>query len=181
MIRHLAKPRKTIEDYMHLPDEARAELIDGELLMSPSPKFRHQQIVTRMGAILQQHVLNNNLGELVVAPMDVYLPSGDVVQPDLVFVSKGNSGIIQDWIRGAPDVVIEVLSPGAAERDRFIKRDLYARNGIPEYWIVDGESRTIEVFRLKGKAYVPSGYLEPEDTVSSVQLPGLEFCVGDVL
>ena len=105
---------------------------------------------------------------------------GDIVQPDLIFVSTRNGHIIQDWVRGAPDLLIEVLSPTNAERDRIVKRDLYARSGVAEFWLVDDATKTVEVLTLAGDRYAPHGYFEPTDTIESTVLAGLGLSVHDV-
>ncbi len=95
-----------------------------------------------------------------LAPLDVHLPSGDVVQPDVLFVRRANAPIVQDQVRGVPDLVVEVLSPASPELDRIVKRDLYARNSVGEYWLVDPEERSVEILRLDGdtNTYAPAGY-----------------------
>jgi Uma2 family endonuclease len=112
--------------------------------------------------------------------MDVYLPSGDVVQPDVGLVTRPRSGIVQDWIRGAPDLVVEVISPTHVERDRLVKRDLYARNGVPEYWLVDPGAGTIEVFRLRDDAYRPAGYFQRGSVLASESLPEFRLPIDEV-
>jgi Uma2 family endonuclease len=175
------KPRKTVEDYMKLPEGVRAELIEGELFMTPSPRYGHQDVATELVARLRALAGARGLGKVLSAPFDVHLPSGDIVQPDVVFVRTENLGIIRDWVRGVPDLLIEVLSPEAPERDRIIKRDLYARNGVPEYWIVDPAARTIEVFRLEGESYPPPAVFESGDTLTSALLPSLGLGVDEVV
>lgn len=174
------RPRKTIDDFMALPEGIRAELIDGELFMSPAPKSLHQRVVGRLFHLLYERVGTKALGEVFVAPLDVHLPSGDIVQPDILFVAKSNQGIIQDWIRGAPDLVIEVLSTEGAERDRLVKRDLYAQNGIREYWIVDPASQTLEVFSPAGNCYEPNGYFDRDDIIVSPLLPEFRISLSDL-
>lgn len=161
------RPRKTVEDYLRLPEGVRAELIEGEIFMSPSPKTRHQIVAGKIYKAVSEFVESKRLGMAFFAPLDVHLPSGDVVQPDIIFVAQENLGIIRDWIRGVPDLLIEVVSPDNPERDRVVKRDLYARNGVREYWIVDPEERTVEV--------VPQGYFEEADVVTSPLLDGLSL------
>jgi Uma2 family endonuclease len=174
------RPRKTVEDYMNLPDGVRAELIEGELFMSPSPKLRHQKIAENLLVALRRYVDKTKRGAIHIAPLDVHLPSGDVVQPDLIFVADANRSILQDWIRGVPDLLIEVVSPDGAERDRIVKRDLYARNGVAEYWIVDDQGRAVEVLRLQGDAYEPAGYFTGVESVRSVLLSDLALPLADV-
>jgi Uma2 family endonuclease len=171
------RPRKTVEDFLKLPEGVRAELIEGEIYMSPSPKKRHQQTVLRLARLLSDFVESRGQGEIFIAPFDVHLPGGDVVEPDVIFVSRANGGIVRDWIRGTPDLLIEVVSPDNAERDRAIKRDLYARNGVPEYWIVDPEESSVEVLKRHGAAYEPWGYFEIADTLTSATLTGLTLPV----
>ncbi len=167
------KPRKTVEDYLALPDDVRAELIDGELYVTPSPVPDHQRVLLRLARVLGPRLEAVHEGEVFIAPLDVHLPSGDVVQPDVLYVAKGNRGIIQDWIRGVPDLVVEIVSPTGAERDRIVKRDLYARNGVPEYWIVDPGERSVEVLRLAGKQYRAAGWFRGDMILRSPGFPTL--------
>jgi Uma2 family endonuclease len=102
------------------------------------------------------------------------------VEPDLLFIAKCNLAIVQDWVRGTPDLVVEVLSPDGGERDRFAKRSLYAANGVREYWIVDADAKTIDVFTLRGDTYEPNGYFEVGDLLVSPLLAELKFPVADV-
>jgi Uma2 family endonuclease len=168
-----SRPRKTVEDYLALPDDVRAELIDGELYVTPSPEADHQRVVLCLGRRLARYVEAHACGEVFVAPLDVHLPTGDVVQPDVLFVSTARSDICRRWIHGAPDLVVEVLSPTHAERDRAVKRALYARSGVAEYWIVDPQERSIEVLRLAGESYEPAGWFRPGETLVSACFPGL--------
>jgi Uma2 family endonuclease len=166
------KPRKTVDDYMRLPEGTFAELIEGEIFVTPSPGFDHQQVIGELFVALREYVRSREAGALAMAPLDVYLPSGDVVQPDLVFVATGNRSAIQQWVRGVPDLLVEVVSADRPERDRIVKRDLYARNGVPEYWIVDPETRSVEVLVIESGRYVPHGYFEAGDSLTSRSLPG---------
>jgi len=175
-----ARPRKTVEDFMNMPEGTRAELIDGELFMSPAPKTPHQRAVMRLITLLDAFVRSRSLGEVFVAPFDVHLPSGDIVEPDIIYISSRNQGIVQDWIRGVPDLVVEVISPDGVERDRFVKRDLYAQNGIGEYWIVDPQAQTVEVFSLTGDRYEPNGYFERDNAVASALLPEFKVRVAEI-
>jgi len=174
------KPRKTVDDYMKLPEGTLAELIEGEIFMTPSPKTDHQRVGRELGHALWEFVRSHGLGEVFDAPLDIHLPSGDVVQPDLIFVGVGRVDILQDWIRGAPDLLVEIISADRPERDRIVKRDLYARNGVPEYWIVDPEARSIEVLALESGRYAPRGYFEAGDSLVSPSLPGFTLPLGGV-
>ena len=174
------RPRKTIADLHALGEEVRAELIDGELYMTPSPSLRHQEILGRLHLALGAFAGSSALGRVFVAPLDVYLPAGDVVQPDLIFVATANAGILQDRVRGVPDLLIEIVSESGAARDRIVKRDLYAKSGVAKYWIVDPDANGIEVLRLGDSGYAASGYYEATDTLTSDSLPGLSLPLADV-
>jgi Uma2 family endonuclease len=174
------KPRKTVDDYMKLPEGTLAELIGGELFMTPSPSFSHQDVAYEIAGRLRAFVAERGLGKAVGAPLDVHLPSGDIVQPDVLFIRKDNLGIVQRWIMGVPDLLVEIVSPDRPERDRLVKRSLYANNGIGEFWIVDLDTRTIEVLTLSGGAYASHGYFEDCDTLTSPALPGLSLRLDDV-
>ena len=175
-----SRPRKTVEDYLALDDDVRAELIDGELYVTPSPETDHQRVVLRLARCLADHVETHDLGEVFAAPLDVHLPTGDVVQPDVFFVAAARSDICRRWVHGAPDLVIEVLSPTHAERDRAVKRALYARSGVPEYWIVDPEERSIEVLRLGDPDYEPAGWFRRGETLVTSCFPGLALALDDL-
>jgi len=174
-----SRPMKTVDDYMALGDEVRAELIAGEIYVTPSPTPHHQSIAGRLHARLGAALEKGGLGALYFAPLDVHLPSGDIVQPDLLFIREENLGIVQDWIRGVPDLLIEIVSQHA-ERDRIVKRELYARNGVPEYWLVDGATQTIERLLLAGDGYAPAGYYGVGDVLVTETMPHLELAVGEV-
>jgi Uma2 family endonuclease len=172
------RPRKTTDDFMSLAEGTLAELIDGELLMRPHPRESHQRILGRLLLALTRHVDSPSLGRVYVGPLDVHLPSGDIVEPDLIFVAPPNAGIIQDWMRGVPDLLVEVVSPTHPERDRLVKRALYARNGVREYWIVDPDEKTVEVLSLSGERYAPAGFFREAETLGSPLLPGFTLPLG---
>ncbi|MCR4291807.1 MAG: Uma2 family endonuclease [Candidatus Kuenenia sp.] len=150
----LEKKKYTYEDYLKTSDDKRYELIDGELLMTPSPVTKHQRISGRIEFILRRFVIENNIGDVFDAPYDVYLDNENVVQPDILFVSKDRLNIIGEKnIQGAPDLIIEIISESSAYRDMVLKKKLYARYGVKEYWIVIPEGKEIEVYFLKDSAY----------------------------
>jgi Uma2 family endonuclease len=136
----------TYQQYRHLPEDRRYELIEGELYMTPSPQEAHQRFSGRLQFQLVKFIEEKNLGYIYNAPMDVYLSEFSVVQPDLMFISRDRKGIIKkEYIQGAPDLVIEILSPGTSSRDQITKKQLYGKYGVIEYWIVDPEAKTIEI------------------------------------
>ena len=147
-------PKLTYEDYVLLPDDGRRhELIDGEHFVTPSPAARHQAILQNLLLELGPPIRELGLGQLHLAPLDVILSEVDVVQPDLLFVRREREAIVGDWVRGAPDLAAEILSPSTRHQDETEKRDLYERHGVAEYWIVDPKAESIEVRRLAGGAY----------------------------
>ena len=166
-----ARPRKTKADYMALPDVARAELLDGELYMTPSPGVPHQCVVGNLYAALRAHVRAKALGRVFVAPLDVHLSTGDIAQPDVCFVAKHSPCRLERWIYGAPELVVEVLSPIHPERDLVVKRARYARGGVAEYWIVDPAQKGIEVLALQRDAYKPLGWFTGDARLPSPALP----------
>ncbi len=146
-------------DYAALPDEPRCELIHGRFYLSPSPSPLHQFVVAHLCRVLYD--LAEATGGLALpAPSDVHLADHTVAQPDVLYVSPERRDIVQAWIEGAPDLVVEVLSPSTARTDRVLKLNRYAEAGVREYWLVDPVARTIE-FRVSdgGRfvAHVPSG------------------------
>jgi Uma2 family endonuclease len=137
------------QDVQQLPDDGnRYEAIAGELYVTAAPSYRHQRISMRLERALYRLVEDATLGQVTHAPVGVEFPgTGEGVQPDIVVVSRGRSGILADpWIRGAPDLVIEILSPTTAGRDRGVKRKLYERQGVEQYWIVDPVAEAVEVW-----------------------------------
>lgn len=164
----------TYEDYTKLPDEKRYELIEGELFMVPSPDFYHQSTLRNLGFLLWKFVKENSLGLVFYAPFDVVLTGYDVLQPDIIFVSNERRKIVvtEENIKGAPDLVMEILSPGTRERDILVKKGLYARHGIREYWIVDPTAKSIEVMTVGKETFETYGIFFLEDNLESPLLPG---------
>ena len=147
------------QDYLQLPEDKRYEIIDGELFIVPSPNEIHQHILVNILQVLVNHVRKSNLGTVYCAPFDVLFSEEDIVQLDIIFVSNENKKIItKDNIKGAPDLLVEILSPSTSKRDIGIKKKLYARHGVREYWIVDPERETVDVLRLKGREFESKRY-----------------------
>ncbi len=165
----------TCEEYMLMPlEEPRYELIDGRLHVVPAPNLNHQDIVGQLYLALVNFVRARDLGRVFVAPCDVVLSRFDVLQPDLLFVSRERADILTEAnVQGPPDLVIEVLSPATAEKDRVGKRRVYERFGVPEYWLVDPETRTVEVLRWTEDGYETAGVYGEGDTLRSPLLPEL--------
>ncbi len=147
-------PRKlTYNDYVCFPvDGQRHELIDGEHYVTPTPRLSHQRLVGRLHVELSNYFEHTPLGECFVAPLAVILSDHDVVEPDVLVVLNDRRQILQEYVHGAPTVAIEVVSPGTRRRDERVKRDLYERAGVLEYWIVYPERGVVRVARRNGHA-----------------------------
>jgi Uma2 family endonuclease len=139
----------TYEDFVTFPDDGkRHEIIDGEHYVTPSTNRKHQAIVQRLTAAISSFLETHPLGEVYPAPFDVLLSSTDVVEPDLVYVSRERRHMLTDaHVKGSPDLVIEILSPTTRRVDQTAKRDLYARSDVREYWVVDPDTETVAIFR----------------------------------
>jgi Uma2 family endonuclease len=171
----------THADLLVMPDDGkRREILDGELVVSPSPLLFHQRIVRRLFEAFVRYLDRHPIGEIFVSPLDVIFDDLDVLEPDLIFVRNDNRGILQDWIRGVPDLVIEVLSPGSVSVDRGPKLKAYARFGVPEYWIVDPDARAIEVYRQSDGGYELASVFGEGDFLASPLLPQFVLPVAQV-
>ncbi|MCL4484899.1 MAG: Uma2 family endonuclease [Nitrospirae bacterium] len=175
----------TYEEFMSLPEGGpfRYEIIDGELCMTPSPSPRHQEISRNLLRIIDVFLLQKNLGKIFAAPCDVVFSKDplQVVDPDLLFVSKEHLSIIGEKnIQGVPDLTVEILSPTTATSDRRVKHSLYERFGVPEYWIVDPATNTIQVFRLVDGHYPAPIEYGKSDRLESPLFPGLSIPLSEV-
>lgn len=138
----------TYADYLGFPEDGRRhEILDGEHYVTPSPSAGHQRFLVELTVRLHAVISATGRGTVLVAPMDVVLSDVDIVQPDLLVVLTDHSERIEgSCVRGAPDLVVEILSPSTRDRDRRLKRSLYEKSGVFEYWLVDLESRAVEVY-----------------------------------
>ena len=163
----------TYDDYAALPDDGRRyELCEGQLVMTPSPRTRHQVVIGNLHVLMRGHVLGRGLGEVFLSPIDVILSRITVLQPDLVYVESDRLAVVTERaIEGAPTLVVEVLSPSTDARDRGVKQALYARYGVPYSWVVSSETRTIRALRLGAGSYEVVGAL---DETGPTALPPLE-------
>ena len=158
------------------PDRNRYELIEGELLVAPAPNTEHERKTFRLARRLADHVEQHDLGEVFIAPYDVVLDPSTVLEPDILFVSKARRSIIKEGcIEGAPDLVVEVVSPSSRMIDGFVKRDRYAEFGVPEYWLLDPFEPRIEVLRLEAGKYRLFASFGPNDTLDSPTFPGFRL------
>ncbi len=174
-----AKEKKyTYADYLQLDDENRYEIINGELIMAPSPRRMHQKISITISSILHNLVYDKKLGEVYEAPFDVIFADTQVFQPDILFVSKERLEIIkEDGVFSSPDLIIEIVSPSTEQKDRNDKYRVYEHFGVKEYWIVDEKNRTVEVFVLKENGYKREYYAENNGMAESVLIKGFKIDV----
>ena len=169
----------TYADLAAMPDDGmRREIIDGTLVVSPSPRIRHQMVGGRLHFAFQRQLLGP-AQDRILWDVNLVLGEHDIVEPDILFVTDDQAGIVEDvYVRGIPALVIEVLSEPRLDRVR--KRDLYARYGVPEYWIADPDADRIEVYRLADGAYGKPEIFEPGDTLTFEPIPGLAIDVAAV-
>ncbi len=169
--------RLTYDDYCLLPNDGkRYEIIDGELFVTPSPNLAHQRAVTRLARYLSAFVEDNHLGEVFVSPFDVVFSQFDVVEPDILYVSKARFSVLtKKNVQGSPDLVIEVLSESTAKIDRTTKLKLYARFGVLEYWIIDPDGPSAEIYRRQGGSLELVSRFDPQGSLASPLLPGFSL------
>jgi Uma2 family endonuclease len=172
----------TFEEFRRLPDDGkRYELISGEVHLTPSPTTKHQLVLARLYASLLAFLAKNPLGHILFAPLDVRLSLDTALQPDLLFITNSHASIIQeDYIRGAPDLVVEILSRSTAAHDRATKLHLYAEAGVAEVLLVDPLVKTVEVFRLQGAKYMVEAVLAEKHVLTSLSFPGWELALQDL-
>jgi len=172
----------TYEDLKLIPtDRNRYEIVDGELFVTPAPRTLHQRIVVNLLTALHRHVRQHRLGEVFVAPYDVVLAIGTVLEPDVLFVSSSRLHYIgEDNLSGPPDLAIEVISESPNRLDREVKMKQYALHGVSEYWLVDPEGNTVDVLRLKEGEYELAERLGFGDTLSSPLFPRLKLPVASL-
>lgn len=173
----------TYADYVRLPDDGlRHEIIGGEHYVTPAPSVRHQRILGRIFYAVQSYLNSNPFGEVFPSPLDTLLGEFDIVVPDLIYISNERSGYLTAKnLQGPPDLVIEILSPSTQRRDRGLKRDLYDRVGVDEYWLVDPVDDRIAVYRREpGDTFgIPVEYARTAILVSPL-FPGLELSLDRV-
>jgi Uma2 family endonuclease len=165
----------TYQDYAAIPEDGhRYEVVRGTLYMAPAPSTEHQGSVTRFVYFLMAHVEFKGLGRVFVAPTDVELSPGDIVQPDVFVVLNIHLGYItSSRIIGAPDLAIELASPSTARHDLSRKLNAYAHAGVPEYWIANPDAHTIEVLKLEGSAFSSLGLFSGSAMLPSLVVPDL--------
>jgi len=172
----------TRHEYVLIPEGApRQELIEGDLVMAPSPSSFHQEILLDLAGIFRDFLRENPIGKVYIAPLDTYLSEINVFQPDLLFIRQENLAIIEEHgIEGAPDLAIEILSKSGTRFDLGPKKSVYARTGVEELWIIDPAKRTVALYRLAEDVNTPAATYRGKQSFASAVLPGLSVNVGDV-
>ena len=169
----------TYDDLLLFPDDGkRHEIIDGEHVVTPTPNIRHQTIVGAFHLLIANYLERHGIGRILLSPLDVILSDYDVVEPDLLYVShQRDDALTGTHVRGVPELVIEIASKGTRKRDETIKRRLYERVGVSEYWIVDPEIDVVRVYRRDSDGFARPTELSREagDVLTTALLPGLEL------
>jgi Uma2 family endonuclease len=176
------RKRLTYDDFLLFPDDGkRHELIDGEHFVTPSPNLRHQELLGRLHLAIAMHLsTRRHLGRVFLSPFDVVFTKFDVVEPDLLFVAADQLDILtKQNVQGPPALVIEILSPGTRRKDERLKRDLFERGGVREYWLVDPDDDTVRVFRREENGGLTVGqHLHRNEQLTTPLLPGLAIELG---
>ena len=170
----------TYDDFVLFPDDGkRHELIDGEHYVTPSPNTRHQQISGDLFALIWMYLETHSIGRVFHAPYDVVFSEFDVVEPDLLYLSneRAAEAVTPQHVRGVPNIVVEIASPGTRRRDETIKRRLYDRAGVSEYWVVDPETDVVRVYRRSDEGFGRAIELSRDagDVLATPLLPGLDL------
>ncbi len=148
-------PRTALEVFEMLPEGTLAEVINNVIYMSPAPSFPHQEVLSNLHTSINLYVRENNLGKCLVSPIDVYFDNTNVFQPDIIFISNENMGIVKDEkVKGAPDLIVEVLSPGNKKHDTERKRPVYEKHGVKEFFIIDPRSKEVITYYLVNNKFI---------------------------
>jgi Uma2 family endonuclease len=175
--------KATVEEFWALPESVLpTEYINGKIIMAPTPTVSHQAVLLNIFRSVDEFVRHNALGSVLVSPLDVVLPTGDVVQPDLFYLTA------EEWerarsakrVQDVPSFLVEILSPGSVRHDTITKRKLYEQNKVREYWIVDTKARTIAQLILRDRHYELTELAE-SDSIRSAVLTGFEINIGEML
>ena len=175
MVMRAGRTVLTYRDYAALPDDGRRyEIHEGELSVTAAPRTKHQEVSIKLASALHVHVTARGLGKVFAAPIAVILSDISVVEPDIVYVATDRLGLISErGIEGPPTLVVEILSPTTALIDRTRKMQLYARHGVPWYWLVDPDSRTVEIYRLIEGSYALTARVGGGEPLSAEPFPDL--------
>jgi Uma2 family endonuclease len=175
-----SRVKLTYDDFVLFPDDGqRHELVDGEHYVTPSPNTKHQTVSGNLSWLIRSWLETHPIGRLFYAPFDVVFSDFDVVEPDLLYLSHERAGdvLTAKNVRGAPELVVEIGSPATRQRDETIKRRLYERAGVSEYWVVDPELDVVRVYRRDEAGFGRATELSLEacDVLTTPLVPGLEL------
>ena len=170
----------TAAEFFSLPEgPPYFQLLDGDLYKSPSPRRYHQKLIVRLVGILQAYLEMHPVGEIYVAPSDVVFTRDTILNPDIYFVSRERAGILtEQGAEGAPDLVVEVLSPSTAKLDVGRKREVYAECGVREMWVVSPKTRAVEIYRFAERADEPMAIVEAGSALASPLFPELSIPIS---
>jgi len=175
------KQRWTYNDYLQIDDNNRYEIYRGGLIMVPAPNLWHQIYSRNLEYLMWSYVKEKNLGQVFYAPVDVILSEDDVYQPDIVFVSMERLDIAKDrGIFGAPDVIVEIISPNTTIYDTIEKREVYEEYGVKEFWLVNPDEKAVEIFVLKDGVYKRHSYARKDGKVNSKVINGFIADLKDI-
>jgi Uma2 family endonuclease len=176
------RTRITYEELRQVPDDGkRHELVHGEVHVAPAPSTKHQLTLLHLVSSLDHYLNTNRTGLIFFAPFDVRLAADSAVQPDLIFISSARAGIILDnYVDGAPDLVVEILSPSTAAYDRASKLALYAEMGVPWVWLPDPQVKTVEILKLEGKKYLVESILACHQVLKSSLFHGWQIPLDEL-
>jgi Uma2 family endonuclease len=184
--RQLTLPEKSHQEFLTAVaehDTLRVEYLNGDIVMTPARSPHHQIIVTNLLLLLGHHAMQNGLGLVMPAPLDVVLAKeAQIAQPDLIFIAKARAPklVTRAAITGAPDLVLEIISPSTARADRKIKPPLYAKHGVAEFWLVDPEDQSVEVFVLDGDTYRVAGIYLAGDTIKAGRFADAQIAIDSI-
>jgi Uma2 family endonuclease len=180
-----SRVKLTYDDFLLFPDDGqRHELIDGEHYVTPSPNTKHQYVLGNLHYLIRRWLEEHRVGRVFLSPFDVVFTRFDVVEPDLLFLThaRARQALTAANVQGVPELVVEIGSPSTRKRDETIKRRLYEREGVSEYWVVDPELDAIRVYAREGEGFSRPRELSIEagDVLTTPLLDGLELRLADV-
>ena len=178
---NIEQKRFTYSDYAAMDDDKRYELIDGKLIMSPAPSSPHQDVILELSGLLNNFIKKNKIGKVKIAPYDVILDEINTVQPDIFVIKKEYlSKNKKNAFYGVPDLVIEIISPNSVIRDRYMKKELYEKHGVQEYWLIDTDKKSVEVFNNTGTKFDLFSVTVEKGKIESRIFPELEIIIEDI-
>lgn len=170
----------TAEDYLALPENAPFELINGKLYYMPSPFDNHQKVSINLSSFLNFYVKKNKLGIVRTAPFDVHFGDKNIYQPDILYISNERKAILKKFVYGAPDFIVEILSDGTKSKDFGEKKEIYETKNVLEYWVIEPDEETLEIFHNLNQKLVSIKKYTREDTATSIIIKGFTIDLVDI-